>query len=143
MSKLTVFAIGAGLLLISAAAAAEMYRWVDSEGKVHYSDRPTPGSAEVQVRVPGDSPAPAVAGDGGAPAEAVEPLPEEDATQVRNKLCDKARERLANYEKADSLYEGDATGARRALSVDEQVQAIVKARREVAAACVQPSGETS
>lgn len=137
MNRLTVFAIGAGLLLISAAASAEMYRWVDSAGKVHYSDRPTQGSTEVKVRVPGDSPVPAVAGDGSAPADAVEPLPEDDATQVRGQLCVQAKQRLASYEQADGLYVDEA-GGRRDLSMEERVDAIVKAKRAVKDLCEAP-----
>lgn len=32
--------------LACAASAAEMYRWVDKDGKVHYSDSPPPASAK-------------------------------------------------------------------------------------------------
>lgn len=33
-------------LAASAAQAGEMFRWVDAEGKVHYTDQPPPGSAK-------------------------------------------------------------------------------------------------
>ncbi len=36
-------------LLASATALAQAYRWVDSEGIVHYSDVPTEGAEEVQL----------------------------------------------------------------------------------------------
>lgn len=35
-----------GLLAAGAAYAAELYRWVDAEGKVHYTDTPPPPSAK-------------------------------------------------------------------------------------------------
>lgn len=35
-----------GLLAAGAAPAAELYRWVDAEGKVHYTDTPPPPSAK-------------------------------------------------------------------------------------------------
>lgn len=35
-----------GLLAAGAAYAAELYRWVDSEGKVHYTDTPPPPTAK-------------------------------------------------------------------------------------------------
>jgi glutaredoxin len=44
MKKLTLFL--ACSVLACAAYAAEMYRWVDQEGKVHYSDSPPPASAK-------------------------------------------------------------------------------------------------
>jgi len=36
-------------LLASATALAQAYRWVDSDGVVHYSDVPTEGAEEVQL----------------------------------------------------------------------------------------------
>ncbi len=47
-------------LALSAAASAgvEVYRWVDDEGQVHYSDRPSPGADRVAIDVtpPGSTP---------------------------------------------------------------------------------------
>lgn len=38
------------LALTSLSATAEVYRWVDSAGKVHFSDSPPPGSAREVMR---------------------------------------------------------------------------------------------
>jgi len=47
-------------LALSAAASGgvEVYRWVDDEGQVHYSDRPSPGADRVAIDVapPGSTP---------------------------------------------------------------------------------------
>lgn len=37
------------LLLASSATATELWRWVDDNGVVHYSDRPVPGAEKVIV----------------------------------------------------------------------------------------------
>ncbi|MEA5097999.1 MAG: glutaredoxin family protein [Burkholderiaceae bacterium] len=37
-------------LLLTASAQAQMYRWVDSSGKVNYSDRPPPTSVKTQKK---------------------------------------------------------------------------------------------
>jgi hypothetical protein len=37
----------AGLLILANAQAAELYRSVDSSGRVHYSDKPLPGADDV------------------------------------------------------------------------------------------------
>ena len=34
------------LFLANVASAAEMYRWVDADGKVHYTDTPPPTTAK-------------------------------------------------------------------------------------------------
>ncbi|MDA7087274.1 DUF4124 domain-containing protein [Pseudomonas sp. SA3-5] len=39
------------LLLLPGLAAAEIYRWVDANGQVHFAQRPvTPGAEQVEVR---------------------------------------------------------------------------------------------
>ncbi|HLF09843.1 MAG TPA: DUF4124 domain-containing protein [Gammaproteobacteria bacterium] len=37
------------LLSVASASAAPAWRWVDSEGQVHYSDRPVPGAREIDL----------------------------------------------------------------------------------------------
>ena len=44
MSK-PLLALGLVAFLFAAAASAQMYRWVDKDGKVHYTDTPPPGAA--------------------------------------------------------------------------------------------------
>jgi len=44
----------AGLMLASASAGAGLYKWTDSEGRVHYSDQPPSQQASERVR-PGNS----------------------------------------------------------------------------------------
>jgi len=48
------------LLLLPGLASAEVYRWVDDNGKVHFTDRPPPGRGEaVDIRPSPDAdPAP-------------------------------------------------------------------------------------
>lgn len=138
MNKVMVVVIGAGLLLVSALASAEMYRWVDSQGKVHYSDRPTQGSRQVEIKVPGQEPAPPAAteADQGS-AESEQPTEGLDETmQVRNEQCELAKQRLGSYESTDRLFEQGEAGDKRELNTDERVDAIVKARREVKELCV-------
>jgi hypothetical protein len=141
--KVTVMAIGAALLLVSVAAAAETYRWVDADGNAHYGDRPVQGAREVDIRVPGKAPEPAstpvadTGGDSGAPGSA-EPPATDEATQVRSQLCEQAKERLARYEKADGIYEEGTDGQRRELTLEERVDTILKARQSVKDLCESP-----
>jgi hypothetical protein len=46
----------AGLLLLPAAQAQDIYKWVDKDGVVHYSDQPgSPDAKQVHVSVPSAS----------------------------------------------------------------------------------------
>ena len=51
-------AIAVAAMVVSATAGAQMYRWVDKDGKVQYTDTPPPASAKgVQKRSGGPAPA--------------------------------------------------------------------------------------
>jgi glutaredoxin len=49
MPSKPTFAAAVVLALASAAAIAQTYRWVDKDGRVHYTDTPPPPSAARQV----------------------------------------------------------------------------------------------
>lgn len=40
------------LLSVLAFAGADVYRWVDSDGVVHFSDTPRPGAERITIQVP-------------------------------------------------------------------------------------------
>jgi Domain of unknown function (DUF4124) len=61
-------------LLVSLAAAAEdIWRWVDRDGVVHYSDRPAPGAEKIDLKVQTYTPPPAPAAASVQPAESRKP----------------------------------------------------------------------
>jgi hypothetical protein len=63
MKRLSI-AIGL-MLCLSLPAFAQMYKWVDSNGKVQYSDKPPPGNIKGEkLREPATAPAPAAAATG-------------------------------------------------------------------------------
>ncbi len=47
MDKRTIFLLAG--LLAAGTLLAEAYRWVDSDGVVHYSDRPQPGAETIEL----------------------------------------------------------------------------------------------
>jgi glutaredoxin len=55
-------AIAAAAMLVAATAGAQMYRWVDKDGKVHYTDTPPPSSAAKSVQKRGTATAPTESG---------------------------------------------------------------------------------
>jgi uncharacterized protein DUF4124 len=58
-----------GLLAAFTVQAAVIYRWVDADGVVHYSDQPSPGAEKI---VTGTSPGPAAPGARNATAPAAQ-----------------------------------------------------------------------
>lgn len=60
------------LLLVALAATAlvhadQVYKWVDAQGNVHYSDKPHPGSEKVKIAPPQSYSTPGTSSETGAP----------------------------------------------------------------------------
>lgn len=100
MNRAILAAAGLFLALLAALAQAQMYRWVDQQGRVRYTDTPPPASAKGTRKLPaGESaaPAPAAAAGEGAAAKDAKPL---EVTLYTNsgcgQLCSDARAYLAS-----------------------------------------------
>jgi hypothetical protein len=142
------------LYLGATPAFATVYRWIDSKGYVHYSDRPPEGATHVVAIDPrfadrnqnvetqgGDdsasAPAPAAADDTaspGAQAEAANAV-QQDVAKAHAEQCKKARERYQNYIQSQRLFKEDKDGKRTYLSDAELTDARVKAKRDVDELC--------
>jgi len=129
-------------LLFYSAQAAEIYKWVDSEGNVHYGERPPahgakqlnirPSGSSIDDNEPATSPAKtdpktqrdkmikAMEGDRLARQEKKQKQHEQQ--QKRKMQCAQAKDTLRRYTRASSLYKLDADGNRIALpeSVKQQ-----------------------
>lgn len=141
------------LSLISVSASAQLYKWVDKDGTVHYSDKPPPASAkqEKKLNIRND-PAPATTGaEQAAPAksyveqdleyrkrkvEQEEARKKADAeAETERQNCARAQEKLRLYEEAGRVYRIDEGGERQYLSDEGRDQGLAEAREEVAKHC--------
>ena len=136
--------------LLVATAGAQVYKWTDEQGRVHYGDKPPQQGAQT-MEVPS-------AGNGAASApsdderrEKTQRLlraydeerrikqqqeqREEVEAAKRQRLCNQARDRLRNYARARGLYELDEQGNRRFLDDSGRQQAEARARQEVEKWC--------
>ena len=135
--RIALLAATAALSATAAGQVAEVYRSVDAQGNVSYSDRPVDGSSEVVLiatprpatpppaRTPAPSPTPATpAGGEPTPAAAAEPpppTPDELAAQ-RTANCQTARERNDRYLASRRLFRALPDGEREYLS-DAEIDA--------------------
>jgi hypothetical protein len=71
------------LVLCAGAAASEVWRWVDDQGVVHYSDRPQPGAERVEMKSVQSYQAPQLAPQPGSRAEESEGRTEAQAAYSR------------------------------------------------------------
>jgi hypothetical protein len=144
-------------LMSLTATAGDVYRSVDAQGHVQYSDTPTPGSELVHTQnlraAPATPSAAPLAAQGSAPA--AKPADAKPATagpanpatadaqralhndleQVRAEQCQKAQDSYQQAIQARRVYRPGADGEREYLSDDEADQVRLNARLEMEAAC--------
>ncbi len=152
---LCVFILAALWIAGGSARAEGIYRWTDSSGEVHFSDRP-PGAGARAIPAP-DAPAPVTDDPDRAWHEErtrrlLRAFREERAereaaaararrtAEVRRRNCGIARDRLRTYRTASYLYTIDAQGKREVLSDAGRTRALEEARRAVRRWCGEAGG---
>jgi hypothetical protein len=129
------------LLLATAVPAAEVYRWTDADGKVHFGDKPPAGGADqINVRA-GRSPV-----DSSRQQRTQRLLQEFEAERAeraasaaeqaradaeRATACDEARNRHFEYQNSGYLYTWDENGEKHVLSDAQRRNARAEARADV------------
>jgi len=135
------------LVLPAGIVAADIYRSVDEQGNVVYSDRPSEDAVVVAVSSSRSRTEPQARGAAGTPDERSgqadsalvaeiprEPTPAEIASD-RAQNCQYARQMLQTYSQSRRLFKTDAEGQRQYLSDDELSAARARAESNVAAWC--------
>jgi len=142
--------------LICGGAAAQLYKWVDKDGRVRYGDTPPPGVKATPLRPPAPSPsaAPEAAKDARkAPlspaeqeaefrrrqsearkAEEKEAQAQREAQEAREN-CARARELQKTLESGQRIVRTDAAGERYYLDEQQTAQELARARQAVAQWC--------
>lgn len=141
-------------------AAAGVYKWVDKDGKVHYTDQPPPTSAAVKVRThstPAVNPASTgAAGAGAAPtapksyvdqelefrkrnaekdeAEAKQRKADAEANE-RKLACAESRGNLRSLEEGGRVYFYDDKGEKKYMDDAERGKAIARTKQSIAKLC--------
>lgn len=149
--RIALLAATTVFLTVASAQNAEVYRSVEPDGTVSYSDRPTDANAEtiliVAPRPATPPPAPAsptqsqTSTEATAPSDAAAeseepppPTPEEVAAQ-RAENCEIARERDARYQMSRRLFRPLPSGEREYLSDAEIDEAKAQAAADVEKWC--------
>ncbi len=130
------------LALAMPAALAQVYKWVDEQGRVHYGEKPPAGTKPSTVKPPPQPNAPAKGED--LQSKELEfrqrrvdrQMDEDKQARIaanRKALCDNAKERLAFTEQVN-LYRREK-GEKVFLSETERQAEIANRRAEVARNC--------
>jgi hypothetical protein len=143
-------------LALSAAAQAQLYKWVDSEGRIHYTDKPPPAGAsgEKKLTVPKSPTAPVAApaeeGQAAGPKSYAEKemeyrkrKAEEEQSRQRaqaeeqenQQRCQSARQQLRTHEEAGRIYSMDDKGERVYVDDETRRRNIEQAQQDIAKYC--------
>jgi hypothetical protein len=138
--------------LLSAGAHAELSKWVDTDGKVHYSDLPPPVDAKEKSRLrsgsmpdSGSSIAPAATRSGDSAndkarkpgkKELAEKAAKQQALDEQNKAnCTAAQEHLRPLQEGLRIVEFDANGERIYIDDEQRQQRIAKYQQDISQYC--------
>lgn len=142
------------LVLVGANAYAGLNKWVDADGKVHYSDQPPPPNVKAQtLRMTSDAAAPTPASAPAAPKtiaereadmkkaqqakeEAADKGAKEQARlDAEKEYCDAAQKNLLLLLEGTRMVDIDASGERSYLSDEQRQQRIEKVRQDIGTYC--------
>ena len=147
------------LMLASANTFAAVSKWVDAQGRVHYSDQPPPGAKAETLRPASDTDG--AAGTSGAAAASAPAAPKTIAEreaelrkaqqakqaaadkaaqkqaqeEVRKANCATAQQNLRTLQEGIRIIEVNANGERSYLDDKQRQQRIEKAQQEISNLC--------
>lgn len=130
------------LLALPLAAAAQVYKWTDASGTVHFSDSPPPqGTKYTNIKTStsavGSNPvakAPAPAAEA-TPKPADKPKRIEDTPENRDKLCTNLKSNIALLQGGQPLTVDDDKGARVAMPDERRRQELATAEGQAKQYC--------
>jgi len=135
----------AAALAVASIASAQLYKYVDKDGKTVYTDQPPPNadSKQVNVQTGTSSGAPAPKGfverdkelQKGRDEAAKKSADAAKAQAQKDQICQSARENYAQYANGGRVVRTDANGEREFLSDDQIDAAREKAQKQMDEAC--------
>jgi hypothetical protein len=138
-----------GSLCFSPPSEANVYKWKDAQGRIHYTDRPPPPDGVLlaietnyYAKRDGSQPSPPVRTPA-APSDAPSPAAQaalrnavqQDVSAARTEQCKQAQERYQSYVITRRLFKEGENGERVYLSDAEVEEARINAKRELDEAC--------
>lgn len=129
-------------------ASAQVYKWVDANGRTHYGERPPQNAKAQEVETRLANPAPPAAKDGASSwkekdlefrgrriqAEQAE-IKQKQEQAAALQACNQARDNLAQMKSARRMYRLDENGARVFQDDEERQASIARLERLVAERC--------
>lgn len=139
------------LFLYAASASAEMYRWVDAQGKVHYSDQPPTEKSKSSktLNIPNQTAAPAADANKSwqekdldfkkrqAATAETDAKKKKEADEAKSKIenCDRAKKSLKALEEGGRIKTYDDKGNQTIMDDAQRTKALADAKKSVSEWC--------
>lgn len=138
------------VLCLPVVAAAEMYRWVDAQGQVHYSDSPPPAGAKAAKTIDVPPPAAPSSSTSAKPkswqekdlefrqrraAEAEAQAKKDKEAKEKQQNCETARRNLAKFENATRVVTTNEKGETVYMDNAARAAAAAEARKQIDTWC--------
>ena len=126
---------------------AEVYRWKDKNGNIHFSDKPHADSTQLDIKAPQPSGIGISKKQTQRTKELLEQFQEKNNSNKKQALkskkrrdsldryCTQLKNRLRNYQEVDYLFTRSKSGEKRDLSDKKKRQEEEKLRAEIAEKC--------
>ena len=137
--------LGIGIILLN--VEAQMYRWTDEQGKVHFSDRPHKNAQVIEIRKPRSAGIGTPRHQGRTQQQVLKELEhsrrkrEQQAAHnarqraQRDQECQRLKNRLRDYEDVDYLVYRDNNGQKKRFSSEQKKHREQKLRDQIANNC--------
>jgi hypothetical protein len=128
------------LLLSVPIALAQVYKWTDASGTVHYSETPPPSGSYKTIRTPGSAQAlanpPAPLASNPPPAASAPANASSDNPANRAKVCEDLQRNMNLLQGSDPLSVADAQGAQVPMDAPRRAQELSLAQAQYKLYCV-------
>jgi hypothetical protein len=147
MPRLPVFVFAVAALALAASADAQVYKWKDANGVVHYSDAPPQNGKYEQVRIysnvsttarpaaPAATPAASTNSGGSSQGDPSSTGPMADTPDNRSKLCQQLDANVALLSSDSPVADPNATKPGQNLSDAQRQQALANAKAQQQTFC--------
>lgn len=135
------------LVVYSCYTSAEIYKWVDEQGRTHYEDKPVANSKEMEVNTTRQGHIKINNERALKQKRLLETYDDdkqrenkEKAKKKKNKKklarqCSQSKDRLRHYERASSLYDLDKDGKRITVSTQKREKVTTALRNKIKKFC--------
>jgi len=129
--RLTVMVMGLCFAASASIAQADVYKWTDADGRVHYGDQAKQGAEKVKI------------GPDSGEAAVTDNSPDPADKKKHAEECGRKRDRLSTYGKASRIVETDSLGNDKEYNDAERKQLIERTQKQVDEGCADVPAESS